>query len=138
MQAIKPGIFTTDDPTVKGTALRGTRCRNCAEVFFPPRKVCLRCRTMGTLEPVRLSMRGRIVAITHAMRVPAHYGHDYFLAEIDLAEDVRIRCQARLPADAPPAIGDSVELSVEPLFTTPAGVEVYGYAAHRVHTKEAR
>ena len=124
---VKPGIFTHDDFAADEVALRGSRCRACDEAFFPARQVCPRCRSRDAIADVALGRAGTVHALTHVTRPPAHYDDAYVLAEVDLAEGVRL--VAHIVAEAGDAVapGDAVTLVVRPQFALPDGRRVWGY-----------
>jgi acetyl-CoA acetyltransferase/uncharacterized OB-fold protein len=109
-------------------ALRGTRCRACGTVFFPPETTfCRNPRCDGdTLDEVELSRRGRVWSYTDARyQPPAPYVprsdpyEAFALAAVHLEpEGIIVLGQV---ADGfgvdDLAVGTSVELTVEPLRT---------------------
>jgi uncharacterized protein len=124
---IKPGVFVDDDFAPERARLRGTRCGRCGETFFPPRQVCPRCHVAGTMEDVTCGRVGRINSITRVVRTPHHYTQAYWLAEVDLAEGVRLLAQVDAPLERPLPIGATVELTTRPILLLPDGKRVWGY-----------
>lgn len=124
---IKAGVFFGEDFAPERARLRATRCSRCGETFFPPRRVCPRCRVFGTLSDLSVGPIGRISAITRVARPPSHYAHPYWLAEIDLAEAVRVLGQVNAPPDRAPQIGAEVRLTTRPMLSLPDGTRLWGY-----------
>jgi hypothetical protein len=44
--------------------LMGSRCLNCGSIFFPPTKVCPKCRREGKLEDLEFSGKGKVHSFT--------------------------------------------------------------------------
>jgi uncharacterized OB-fold protein len=44
--------------------LYGVCCTTCDEIYFPPRKICPKCRRASKLEGIKLSPRGEVVSYT--------------------------------------------------------------------------
>jgi len=123
------GWFTSGDVP----ALIGTRCTECATVFFPAnRTFCRNPRCNGeSFEDVELSRRGRVWSYTDAQyQPPAPYIPrtdpyvPFALAAVELeAEGIVILGQV---ADgfgvADLRVGSEVELVVEPLYEDESGV----------------
>lgn len=105
-------------------------CKNCSEIFFPPRKLCPKCRRRGMLEDRKLSGRGEIYSFT-VIRSPAEGFENlspYVMALIKLEEGCMLTAQI---ADAEPEevkIGDKVEVVFRKISETgKEGVINYGY-----------
>jgi hypothetical protein len=124
------GWFTIDDEP----ALLGNTCSACGTVFFP--KASLFCRNPDCageeFEETRLSRRGRIWSYTDAQYQPPPpyvvFGEEYVpfaLAAVELpAEQLVVLGQvANGFSVSDLAVGQTVELVVEPLFRDDAGVE---------------
>ena len=107
--------------------MRAGRC-GCGELSFPPRSICVECRSPGPLELVDLPLRGEVYTIvpvhTHVPGLP----RPYTLAIIAL-DGVPLRFLAPV-ADAPflsVKIGDRGSLVLRRLAVR-RGVPDYGYA----------
>ena len=123
--AIKPGVFDREDFADPATALRGSRCDQCGETFFPHRSLCPRCHGAATLPEVTLSRTGTVHTFTQVERTPSHYADPYILGKVDLPEGVRILTQIEDTDDL--HIGSEVELVIRPIFVTDAGEQAWGY-----------
>ncbi|HEX2066396.1 MAG TPA: Zn-ribbon domain-containing OB-fold protein [Candidatus Thermoplasmatota archaeon] len=70
--------------------LQASRCGVCAAVHFPPREVCPTCRraSLGRLEPIKLSGRGRVLEWTRVHKAAPGYGMQvpYLLALVQTDE----------------------------------------------------
>jgi uncharacterized OB-fold protein len=81
--------------------LAAQKCCVCGHVQFPPKGICLHCRTMGQFEPVVLSGRGVVYSFTtiHSGGAPPEFATQaamrgpYSVAVIDLEEGPRIVAQ---------------------------------------------
>ena len=75
--------------------LVGSKCTSCGTVFFPPRKVCPKCRSKGKLEDFEFSGNGKIVTWTaiHAAPEGFEYQVPYPVAIVQLDEGVNIAGQ---------------------------------------------
>lgn len=106
--------------------LEGQRCQACQRLQFPPLACCAACRG-DRLEPLRLSGRGVIYALTRIMPAgaPPEFAAqgEYYVAIIQLAEGPRITAQ--LSVTEPPAIGDPVRAVIRRLYAED-GVVRYG------------
>ncbi len=85
---LREDLFSVDERGIP-VALQGTRCLDCARVFFPPRAICTHCGPPeGRLATHRLSAQGVIHAST-VVRVPSSLGHaaPYAYGYVDLPQD---------------------------------------------------
>jgi uncharacterized OB-fold protein len=73
--------------------LLGSRCTACAAATFPARAFCPRCRATTGITDVELAPRGRIHSFTVVRQAPAGVEVPYVLAQIDLADGVRVMAQ---------------------------------------------
>jgi uncharacterized OB-fold protein len=114
---IEAGFFTIPDDPDQPPRLLGSRCRACAEHFFPRRRVCAKCLESDT-EDVLLGPRGTLYTWTYVHfplfgAAGAEHG-GYAVGQVDLPEGPRI--QAVLsggPDDF--RIGMPMELELEAL-----------------------
>lgn len=135
--AIKPGVFVGDDFSPDIARLRGTRCTRCAETFFPPRGACPRCHTRATLVEVALGRTGKISSITMVARPPHHLAQPYWLAEIDLADGIRLLAQVDADHGKNIPVGTDVAMTTRPLLSLPNGQRLWGYVFAPVEPAKA-
>ena len=64
--------------------LRATQCRNCAQIYFPPRADCAACFS-NDMEWVKIEGSGKIISYTTANYAPTGFEADvpYTLALVD-------------------------------------------------------
>ena len=109
--------------------LEATRCAACQAVHFPPRACCHLCGG-GTLEPFRLSGRGRVVSLTRVYQ-PARGFRDLAgeaTALIELREGLRLIAQLTDVDAEEVRPGLEVEMVVRRLRAdVEQGMLVYGY-----------
>ena len=91
--------------------LESTRCRACAHLGFPPRRICIAC---GAQDPewVELSGAGVLYSSTVIHAGPSLYwaGGPYTVGIIDLAEGPRL--VTRVLGSLPPPIGSRMQIVV--------------------------
>ena len=124
---IEDGFFTIPTDPSEPPRLLGSRCRACAEVFFPRRAVCAKCLAIGT-DPVELGPTRRLSTWTWchlplfgSRRSPGDGG--YAVGQVDLPEGPRVQCVlAGKPSDF--AIGMDLVLDLEELGQTKDGDEL--------------
>jgi uncharacterized OB-fold protein len=126
---IEAGFFTIPDDPSEAPRLLGSRCRACAEYFFPRREVCAKCLHVGT-DPVLLGPCGKLHTYTY-VHFPlfnskrAETG-GYGVGQVDLPEGPRV--QAVLSGGADDfRIGMPMELELETLRENKKGQEVVIY-----------
>ena len=75
--------------------LLGTKCLNCNSQYFPPRKICPKCRRKGRIENVKFCGKGKIYSYTKITAPPAGFELEapYMFAIIELDEGVRVTSQ---------------------------------------------
>lgn len=123
---IEPGFFTVPEDRSEAPRLLASRCRDCAEVFFPRRVVCASC--LGrSLEDIEIGPRGTLYTFTW-VHVPLFGAIDgdaakYGVGQVDLPEGPRVQAVLAGRRDEL-AIGMQLELQLEPLQRTPDGDEV--------------
>ncbi len=135
---VKPGVLTHKDFKDRRAALRGSRCGQCAETFFPYRGVCPRCKTADTMTEVALSRVGTVRSCTRVVRTPPHYCKSYWLGKIDLPEGVRLLSQIAARPANDVHTGMQVELVIGPMFKAPDGSDIWGYQFQRIPTAPDR
>ena len=69
----------------------GSHCTTCDSHYFPPRKVCPRCRRKGKIEPFEFSGNGKIYSFTEIHAAPAGFENQvpYVMAIVELDEGTR-------------------------------------------------
>jgi uncharacterized protein len=92
--------------------MEGTRCKTCGTNYFPPRKVCPKCRRRGKMEPARFSGIGKIYSYSEVNAPPEGFELEapYVLAIVELAEGPKITAQIVEVREKDVKIGDSVEM----------------------------
>ncbi len=129
---VTPVVEGFFDPSIP--ALLGSRCTDCATVFFPAEETWCRnprC-TSTTFDSITLSQRGRIWSFTDAQYQPPepYVSADpyvpFALAAVELeAEGIVVLGQVASGFGvADIAVGDEVELIVEVLYTDDEGDKV--------------
>ena len=123
------GWFSTSDDA----ALIGTRCDACGSYFFPPERVMCRNPACAStdLPDVELSRRGKVwsFSVNHYAAPAPYVGKDpfepYTVVAVELGtEQMVVLGQLAEGIDpATLAIGDEVEVVIEPLFTDDDGNE---------------
>jgi uncharacterized OB-fold protein len=97
--------------------LVASRCAGCAELAFPRRSVCPRCKR-PTMAPVAVGERGRLYSVTACHAAPAGWRAPYLQAYVEIPEGLRIFSlisdEVAPEADAL-APGAPMELVVEPV-----------------------
>jgi uncharacterized OB-fold protein len=122
---IEPGFFTIPADPAEPPRLLGSRCRACAETFFPRRSVCARCLAIGT-DDVLLGPHGRLWTWTWC-RLPLFGSRrsdgGYGVGQVDLPEGPRV--QAVLAGRREEfSIGMQLVLDLETLGSTEDGSDV--------------
>ncbi|MEW6440529.1 MAG: OB-fold domain-containing protein [bacterium] len=118
--------------------LIGSRCRSCAELFFPRKEIglCGHCQS-GELEEVELSTSGKIYSYTIVtQRPPVYYKGEvpYALGFVELPEGIRIETLfTGWDADAL-RVGMDAEMVIEKLHEDENGNEVTAYKFRPVKT----
>lgn len=74
--------------------LIGTRCLKCGAVFYPPRRICPKCRNRK-LEEIELPRKGKLITFTVVRSPPAGYERyaPYVLGVIELENGVKVIAQ---------------------------------------------
>jgi len=109
--------------------LEASKCKECGEIYFPPRDVCSGCKSR-VFEPCRLSDRGKILTYSVIHVPPKEFAGNtpYIIAVVELTEGVRLTTQV---ADARPdevAIGKPVRIVFRRISDEgKSGIKCYGY-----------
>ncbi len=111
--------------------LEANKCKKCGKIFFPPRLVCLNCKSRE-FEKIRLSEEGKILTYTTIRVAPEQFNTQvpYNVAIIELNDGVRLMAQI---VDCKPedmAIGKPVKIVFRKVQEEgKAGIICYGYKA---------
>lgn len=109
--------------------LEASKCKECGEVYFPPRSVCAECKSTN-LVFYRLPDRGKILTYSIIHVPPKEFAGNtpYMIAIVELSDGVRLTAQI---ADANPdevAIGKPVRIVFRRLTDEgKSGIKCYGY-----------
>jgi uncharacterized OB-fold protein len=110
--------------------LLGTYCENCRSSFFPPRKICPKCRRKGRTRQVEFSGRGRVFSYT-VINVGSKTFEKYvpyIIGLVELEEGPRVLSQI---VDCKPEdvyIGMEVEACFRKIFEQEdGGIISYGF-----------
>lgn len=110
--------------------LLGSKCEICGSTFFPPTKVCPKCRRKGKIVPTEFSGKGKIYSYTIIHSAPKMFEKytPYILALVELEEGPKVMSQI---VDCKPEevkIGMDVEVCFRKLFEQDEeGVISYGF-----------
>jgi uncharacterized OB-fold protein/3-oxoacyl-[acyl-carrier-protein] synthase III len=129
----RPGAPATWRSTAWKGGFEASDCRACGFRHLPPARVCLRCRTIDEMDPVRLADVGGRVATFTIDRLAFSLSPPVIGAVVDFDGGGRYRCEM---TDADPdavAIGTRVEMSFRRLNTA-MGVHNYFWKARPVDT----
>ena len=126
MLPMREGLFAFP-PSLSGESyLIGSRCRNCQEVMFPQRAICLNCFGKD-LEQVVLSSRGKLFTYNINHQGPKEFPTPYASGYIDLPEGVRIYSLLAGWETKGLKIGAEMELVIEKIKEDHEGNIVLGY-----------
>ena len=123
---IREGLFQIPFSPSENPYLIGSRCRNCQDVMFPQRPICLNCFGED-LEQVRLSFRGRLFTFTINHQGPREFPTPYASGFVDLPEGVRIYSLLTDWEAKGLKIGIEMELVIEKIKEDSEGNIVMGY-----------
>ncbi len=110
--------------------LLGTKCKNCGQVFFPPRSICPDCRRVGNVEKHHLDGEGKIISYTHIRAAQEDFEEEtpYTIAIIKLEEGPRIIGQITEDDPEDIEIGKEVETTFRNMGEEGSkGMIHYGY-----------
>jgi uncharacterized OB-fold protein len=123
---IREGLFHIPSSASEKPYLMGSQCRNCQEVIFPQRKICLNCFGRD-LEQVKLSSKGRLFTFTINHQGPREFSTPYASGFIDLPEGVRIYSLLTDWEMKGLKIGAEMELVIKKIKEDNEGNVVLGY-----------
>lgn len=116
-------------------SLVGSKCRSCAETFFPSRLCCRRCSSED-MEKILLSRVGKLFSFTTVRVKPPHFIGEvpYLVGVVELPEGERIKTLLTGCDQSVLEIGMEMELVIEsigklkaPMGKIEAGTEVSGW-----------
>ena len=105
--------------------LVGGKCKQCGQIFFPPREWCLNCSSRD-LERANLGRKGKLYSFTIVHMPSEHFEPPYAVGWIELPEGIRIFSQIRRWQEHPLEIGMDMELAIEKLWDEEEK-EIIGY-----------
>lgn len=124
--------------------LRGSRCSDCGELYFPATRGCTRC--CGTrLAPCDLGHRGRLWSWTVQgfCPKPPYDGaaneadfRPYGVGYVELEAGLKVESRLTLADPARLRIGMAMELTLEPYRHDADGTVVHAYAFRPVENKD--
>jgi uncharacterized OB-fold protein len=123
---IRDGLFQIPSSASEKPYLMGSQCRNCKEVIFPQKKICLNCFGRD-LEQVKLGSKGRLFTFTINHQGPREFSTPYASGVIDLPEGVRIYSLLTDWKTKGLKIGAEMELIIEKMMEDLEGNEVVTY-----------
>lgn len=115
-------------PDGEGAHLIGSKCKNCGDVFFPKREVCLNCGKID-MEEIALSTRGKLDTYTIITQVPpgAMVTAPFVSARILLPEGVYVGALLADDDFQRLKVGMDVELVIDKLVEDKEGNEIIAY-----------
>ncbi|MBA3533257.1 MAG: Zn-ribbon domain-containing OB-fold protein [Ardenticatenales bacterium] len=109
--------------------LEGTRCTECAALYFPPREVCRACRSRA-LEPYLFQGEGTLFSYTVVYQAPEGFGEQvpYAVGLVELAEGPRLTAMLSDVELDELAIGLPLEMVIRKITEEgETGMISYGY-----------
>jgi hypothetical protein len=111
--------------------LIGSQCKACGEIFFPRKdlEICPHCQSTK-MEPIQLSVQGKIYSYTVVMqRPPGYYKGEvpYAVGFVELPEGVRVETLFTGCDLESLRVGMDVEMVIEKLQEDEAGNEILTY-----------
>ena len=109
--------------------LEGSCCENCGDLQFPPRQVCLKCRSRRFI-PHRFSGQGTVYSYATVYQTTEAFTPylPYVVALIDLVEGPRVTAQLTDVSPEDVYIGMPVEKVIRKISEEgDRGVILYGY-----------
>lgn len=109
--------------------LAGSRCRKCGKIFFPKKRVCIKCFSMDNMEELPLSRRGELYCYTVAYAAPEGFKPPYAFGRVILPEGIRLFAifQDCAPYESVLKIGGPMELSLGAIAKDEAGEDLFSY-----------
>jgi uncharacterized OB-fold protein len=105
--------------------LVGCKCKQCGQIFFPTRELCLHCSSRD-LERANLGQKGKLYTFTIVHMPSEHFEPPYAVGWIELPGGIRIFSQIRRWQEHPLEIGMDMELAIEKLWDEEEK-EIIGY-----------
>jgi uncharacterized OB-fold protein len=115
--------------------LEGCECKTCSTKFFPPRKLCPKCRRKGEIDAYRFCGFGTVYSYSEVHSAPAGLELEvpYVLAIVQLDEGPKLTAQLVECEGKDVKIGDKVEFVFRRIRQDdPEGLLHYGYKFRRV------
>ncbi len=109
--------------------LEGVKCKKCGSTYFPPRKVCPKCKS-EEMETIKLPEKGKILSYTIIRNAPTGFTEfaPYAVAIVELNNGTKLLAQIVDSELENIEIGKEVELVFRKLFVEgEAGVIIYGH-----------
>ncbi|MBN2425775.1 MAG: Zn-ribbon domain-containing OB-fold protein [Calditrichaceae bacterium] len=109
--------------------LQGRRCTDCGSLSFPPRQVCMKCKSRNS-EPYEFKGKGKLYSYTTIYQSPDRFEQiiPYVVALVDLEEGVRITAQLTDYFPEQLEIGMDLEMVIRQIYEDgPRGPILYGY-----------
>lgn len=91
--------------------LEGSECSKCKTAYFPPRKLCTKCRRKGSISTKTFCGRGKIYSFSEIFAPPSGFELEspYTIAIVQLEEGPKVTAQIVSP-HAQVKIGAPVEM----------------------------
>lgn len=115
--------WTVEDGAVR---LRGSRCKDCGNVAFPPHAGCPACGAEAGQETIALSPVGTLYTFCEIHVAPEGFATPYAVGYVDLPEGVRLFGQIEAPA-AHLKVGQRVMLTLGEVRKRAGERAVIGY-----------
>jgi len=135
---VKEGLYTSIDASDEESALIGSRCSSCGELYFPKRQLCQHCQH-NKLEEVVLSKKGKIFSHTTIMQQPGrHYRGPvpYSFGWVEILEGIKIETLFTGCSDKDLAIGLEVEMVLKRLYEDENGNTIVCHMFTPIRCKE--
>ena len=123
---IKEGLYY-EGP--EGPRLIGSKCCRCGKIFFPQKRVCIKCFTRDEMEKISLSRRGELYSYTVIRVGVKDFKAPYAAGYVDLPDGIRLfsklaECE---PYDEVLKIGMEMELMIGEIALDREGNQLMGY-----------